>query len=176
MLTAELNAMGVSPGCSPAGTLSHDVTAGSPEASRRAGRRMRADMAFFFIVLIVCLLLLLAVAVLQFVRLHWGVSLSSRAVRRTAVCEGSGRGVFGGCFRLLPKESGFRQFSLLLPKECRGTFAVCCALWHFPASDSFRRGRVSGRFHYSFRRSEGGCACIGDVTWAHYTGTEPGRQ
>ena len=72
MLTAELNAMGVSPGCSPAGTLSHDVTAGSPEASRRAGRRMRADMAFFFIVRIVCLLLLLAVAVLQFVRLHWG--------------------------------------------------------------------------------------------------------
>ena len=29
-------------------------------------------MAFFFIVRIVCLLLLLAVAVLQFVRLHWG--------------------------------------------------------------------------------------------------------
>lgn len=72
MLTAELNAMGVSPGCSPAGTLSHDVTAGSPEAIRMAGRRMRADMAFFFIVRIVCLLLLLAVAVLQFVRLHWG--------------------------------------------------------------------------------------------------------
>ena len=100
VLTAELNAMGVSPGCSPAGTLSHDSTAGSPEASRRAGRRMRADMAFFFIVRIVCLLLLLAVAVLQSVRLHWGVSLSGRDVRRrqwlthavNELCLGTGRG------------------------------------------------------------------------------------
>ncbi len=73
---------GVSPGCSPTGTLSHDMTAGSPEAIRMAWRRMRADMAFFFIVRIVCLLLLLAVAVLQFVRLYWGVSLSSPDVRR----------------------------------------------------------------------------------------------
>lgn len=135
MLTAELNAMGVSPGCSPAGTLSHDVTAGSPEASRRAGRRMRADMAFFFIVRIVCLLLLLTVAVLQSVRLHWGresvesgcpavvcldgwLAGGRRSVKAVPVVY-SRFAALWGTFRLsTPSEGvGFRTVSLLLPKE-----------------------------------------------------------
>ena len=73
------------------------------------------------------------------------------------------RSVAHSRFLLLPKESGFRLFSLLLPKECRGTFAVCRALWPFPAFHSFRRGRVFGRFRYSFRRSEGKCAYIGNA-------------
>ena len=58
-------------------------------------------------------------------------------------------------FPLLPKESGFRPFSPLLPKECRGTVAVCRALGHIPAFYSFRRSRVSGCFCYSFRSSAG---------------------
>ena len=62
-----------------------------------------------------------------------------------------------GTFRLsTPSEGvGFRAVSLLLPKECRGTFAVCCVLWHIPAFYSFRRSRVFGCFRYSFRRSAG---------------------
>lgn len=133
MLTAELNAMGESPGCSPAGTLSHDVTAGSPEESRRAGRRMRAEVAFFFIVRIICLLLLLAVAVLQFVRLHWG---------RESVESGCPAALCG-------------TFRLSTPSEGVGFRAVFAT-----PSEGVR----------------GGCACIGDATRAHYTGTEPGRQ
>ena len=78
---------------------------------------MRAEVAFFFIVRIICLLLLLAVAVLQFVRLHWGVSLSSPDVRREDGGMRRCRGLPGYFSELLPKVSGFRPFSLLLPKE-----------------------------------------------------------
>ena len=91
----------------------------------------------------------------------WGTfRLSTPSEGVQGYIRGLLRSVAHSGFLLLPKESGFRLFSLLLPKECRGTFAVCLALWPFPAFHSFRRGRVFGRFRYSFRRSEGKCAYI----------------
>ena len=82
------------------------------------------------------LLLLLAVAVLQFVRLHWWrepVESGCPAAVCLAICRAG-----GGLRRLCPWcIRGFR------------------ALWHILAFHSFRRSRVFGCFRHSFRRSAG---------------------